>query len=66
MKLDKLKGKMKERDVTQDKCSAALGISLEAFNKKVNGKVAFKVWELEILGKYLNLSDQEKIDIFLS
>lgn len=66
MKLDKLKGKMRERDVTQLKCSNELGISLEAFHKKINGKVEFKVSELEILGNYLNLSDQEKIDIFLS
>lgn len=66
MKLDKLKGKMRERDVTQLKCSNELGISLEAFNKKINGKVEFSVREAEMLGNYLNLSDNEKVDIFLN
>ena len=66
MKLDKLKGKMRERDVTQFKCSNELGISLEAFNKKINGKVVFSVREAEMLGNYLNLSDNEKVDIFLN
>ena len=66
MKSDKLKGKLTEKSLSYEKCSDSLDISIATFCKKINGKTAFTLPEAEKLGCILNLSDAEKIDIFLS
>lgn len=66
MKVNKLKAKIKECGRSQKECADYLGLSLYAFNLKVNGKNRFYCYEAEKLGKFLNMSDNEKVDIFLA
>lgn len=65
MNLPKLKGIIRERNRNYAQCANAIGKSVTAFNSKMNGKVQFGIIELEDLGNYLGMSDQEKIDTFL-
>lgn len=60
----KLKGKLRELDKTQKEAAQFLGISEVAFNMKINGLNSFKVDEANKLSNWLNLTDDEKIDIF--
>ena len=65
MNLDKLKGKMRENNLSQEEVAKKIGLSLSAFNNKINGKVNFDIKEAEAIGTILNLTDDEKINIFL-
>ncbi len=66
MNLNKLKGKMKECNFSQSEIAKKMGISLSTFNTKILGQVEFKASEIIQLGEILKMSDDEKIDIFLS
>ena len=66
MNLNKIKGKLKENNLTYADISLTLGISRTAFNDKINGKRKFYVDEIKEISKKLNLTDEEKINIFLS
>lgn len=66
MNLNKIKGKLKENNLTYADISLILGISRTAFNDKINGKRKFYVDEIKEMSKKLNLTDEEKINIFLS
>lgn len=66
MKINKLKAKIKERGRSQKECADHLGLSLYTFNLKVNGKKRFYCYEAEKLGNFLEMTDFEKVDIFLS
>ena len=66
MNLNKIKGKLKENNLTYADISLTLGISRTAFNDKINGKRKFQVDEIKEMSKKLNLTDEEKINIFLS
>lgn len=66
MNLNKIKGKLKENNLTYADISLTLGISRTAFNDKINGKRRFYVDEIKEMSKKLNLTDEEKINIFLS
>lgn len=66
MNLDKLKGKLVEKKKTYINCSEAIGITLTAFNNKMNGHSRFYVDEINKLSEYLGLTNNEKIDIFLN
>lgn len=65
MKIDKLKGKIRERSKTYRDCAEMIGISKASFNSKMNGKSRFYIDELAVLGNYLCMTDAEKVDIFL-
>lgn len=65
MNLNKLKGKLRECDTTYAKCANAIGISVASFNLKINGKSKFYIEELEQLGDFLEMSKDERADIFL-
>ena len=65
MNLPKLKGIIRERNRNYLQCANAIGKSVAAFNSKINGKVQFSIVELEDLGNYLDMTDQEKIETFL-
>lgn len=65
VKLDKLKGKMREKAVTYEMGAEKLGVSITTFNKKMNGQSSFMVEEAEKLGRLLDMSNDEKISIFL-
>ena len=65
MNLPKLKGVIRERGKNYVQCANSIGKSVASFNSKINGKVAFTIVELEDLGNYLEMTDSEKVDIFL-
>ena len=65
MNLPKLKGVIRERGKNYVQCADSIGKSVASFNSKINGKVAFTIVELEDLGNYLEMTDSEKVDIFL-
>ena len=65
MELTKLKGKLVELKKTYEDCAKVLGISITAFNNKMNGDSTFKLPEVNKLCEYLGLSDEEKVRIFL-
>ena len=65
MNLDKLKGKLVEKKRTYDDCSNFLGIAIATFNNKMNGKSKFYVEEVNKLSEFLELTQSEKVDIFL-
>lgn len=66
MDTNKIKGKLKENNLTYEDMSTALGISKTAFNDKINGKRKFYINEIKEMSKKLNLTDEEKINIFLN
>lgn len=66
MDLNKIKGKLKENNLTYEDISMTLGISRTTFNDKINGKKKFYIDEIKELSKKLNLTDEEKINIFLN
>jgi hypothetical protein len=66
LKLNKLKGKLVEREMSYEKCANSLEISITAFNNKMNGHSKFYIEEAKQLGDILNMTQQEKIDIFLN
>lgn len=66
MDIDKLKGKLKEKRMNYISCAQGLGISVTTFNNKINGRYKFYIEEIEKLSDILELTTQEKIDIFLS
>ena len=65
MNIPKLKGKLTEKKKTYIMCSKILGMSVPTFNAKMNGKSKFYIDELEKLGNYLEMTPDEKADIFL-
>jgi len=65
MNLPRLKGIMRERNRNYIQCANSIGKSVASFNKRMNGKVPFTIVELEDLGNYLEMTDNEKIEIFL-
>lgn len=65
MNLPKLKGIIRERDRNYIQCANSIGKSVASFNKRMNGKVPFSIVELEDLGNYLEMTDNEKIEVFL-
>ena len=66
LKLDKLKGKLKECKFTYSDVAKILNVSVTTVNSKMNGETRFYAEEIRILSKALNLTNDEKIDIFLS
>lgn len=53
----KVKGRMREKGLTQAMVAKWLGLSAQAFSNKINGKTDFKLSELEALCKILEISD---------
>ncbi len=62
----RLKGKLIEKELTYKDCATAIGISVTSFSKKVNGSSKFYIEEASLLSKMLELTKDEKIDIFLN
>ena len=65
MNLNKLKGKIVERGKTYQKCADNLEMSIATFSDKMNEKRKFYIDELDRLGNFLEMTDEEKADIFL-
>lgn len=66
MKLNRIKGKLKENNITYSEFSSMIGISTTTLNDKMNGKRKFYIDEVKKISNILNFTDEEKIDIFLS
>lgn len=66
MKLNRVKGKLKENNITYSKLSSMIGISTATLNDKMNGKRKFYIDEIKKISNILNFTDEEKIDIFLN
>lgn len=62
MSFDKLKGKMTELHVSQDKLSKQLGITVQSLNAKINGRSPFTLEEVIKITEYLGLKNP--VDIF--
>lgn len=58
----KLKGYLKEKGIKQKTIAIVLGIKLNAFNNKLNGRSDFTMSEVKTLCEYLEI----KSDIFLN
>lgn len=59
--MNKLKGIMRENNVTQQELADRLGISVQSFNSKINGRTAFTIPEaIGIIG-FLNINNPEEI-----
>lgn len=63
--INKLKGKLVEKKKTYEGAAKAIGISVTAFNNKMQGRSMFDCAEAVILGDWLGLTNEEKVDIFL-
>lgn len=61
MNYDKLKGKMREKKISQSEMARNLGITVQAFNGKINGKRQFTVEEAVGISKFLRLDDPVEI-----
>lgn len=64
MSFDKLKGKMVEQRITQGKMAEMLGITVQSFNAKLNGRSPFTLEEAIRITDILSLSDP--VDIFFT
>lgn len=64
MSFDKLKGKMTERHVSQEKLAKVLGITVQSLNAKLNGRSQFTLEEVVKISEHLKLDNP--VDIFLT
>ncbi|MCF2555577.1 helix-turn-helix domain-containing protein [Faecalicatena contorta] len=64
MSFDKLKGKMAEQRVSQEKLSKELGITVQSLNAKLNGRSQFTLAEVVKITDILSIRDP--VDIFFS
>ena len=51
---------------TQSEMAKVLGLSLVSVSKKINGVIKFNLEEVKKIKEYLNLTDEEINQIFLS
>lgn len=61
-----LKSKMILQEKTQSEMAKILGLSLVSVSKKINGVIKFNLEEVKKIKEYLNLTDEEINQIFLS
>lgn len=59
--MNKLKGKMREKGVTQADLAGAIGITLQALNAKLNGRSSFTVPEAQKITEFLELDNPTEI-----
>jgi len=64
MDLQKLKGRIVEKNLTQTKLAEKMGISIQSLNAKLNGRSPFNLQDVIILSKELKIED--KANFFLS
>ena len=65
MNLQKLKGKIVEKGKNYTECAEVINKSKQSFSDKINGKRKFYIDEVNALGIFLDLSAEEKAEIFL-
>ena len=65
MNIDKLRGKMAEKNKTFGECAKALNTSATTFSKKMNKQGEFSVTDINLLAVFLEMNQSEKLEIFL-
>lgn len=61
----KLKGKLREQSLTQKDAACSIGLSLSAFNAKINGvRAEFSLGEVQALKQLLGLDAGQVAEIF--
>ena len=67
MKVERIKGIMAEKNITQRDLAKALGVSIATINAKLSRKTDVKVGEIEPLCSALGITSiADKVDIFLA
>ncbi len=66
MNTNALKGKMKERAMTQADVASSIGISLSRFNAKLNNSAEFTLGEVRAIKELLALTSDQIDSIFFS
>ena len=61
----KLRGKIAENGLNQEKLAQAIGISHVSLSKKINGNTDFTLKEVNAIAKTLKLSNEDIIQIFI-
>lgn len=64
--LNKLKGLMREKGLTQEDIAKELNIAPSTFNLKVNGNAYFSQDEIFAISNILNISDNEYKEYFFT
>ncbi len=59
--MNKLKGIMRENNVTQQELVDKLEISVQTFNSKINGRTAFTIPEAKKIIEFLEIKKPEEI-----
>ncbi len=59
-----LKSIMTKKGYSQSRVAKKIGITYQTFSAKINNKIEFKVNEVIALCKFLDISTQEKEEIF--
>ena len=64
--IDKLKGKMREKNITQAELADSIGVARSTINRKINnGGDDFYIEEVQLITAALEISNNEAVDIFL-
>jgi len=66
VKKNLLKAKIIEKETNYAECSTALSVTTSSFYNKVNDRTDFKIKEVTLLSKFLKLTNEEIINIFLN
>jgi len=64
--VSKLKGKIVERNTTQEELASKIGIDKSTFYRKMKQKGNFTIKEVNLIVSTLNLSKEEAVSIFFS
>ena len=62
----KLKGKIVERDITQEELAKNIGITISTFYRKMKQNGNFSIKEVNLIVSSLNLTKDEAINIFFA
>lgn len=66
IKVNLLEARMKEQQIKYNDLAEVLNMSYQSLNKRVKGKVEFRLNEIAIIKKTLKLSLEQTNDIFLN
>jgi len=66
VKKNLLRAKIIENETDYAECSTVLNITINSFYNKVNERTDFKTKEVTLLSKFLKLTNNEIINIFLN
>lgn len=64
MSIDKLRGRMGERRITQADLAKLLGLRVCSVNQKLNGRRKFSLDEAKKVADYLEIPDSEFVSFF--